>query len=160
MKVFATNILWDIDNIDLEETPMDLPDKVEIPIDFIEKYGSDAIADYLSDKYNYCVYSFSLENEDNTFLYLVYFQYANDDSTWETGHEGLIESEIDLYDIPKNMIREDYRIKEILEKEGCTDIVLNRISSLDGYCNMLSYLEDVIYLSEEDFKEIEEEKER
>ena len=98
--------------------------------------------------------------EDNTFLYLVYFQYANDDSTWETGHEGLIESEIDLYDIPKKMIRKDYRMKEILEKEGCTDIVLNRITSIDGYCNMLSYLEDVIYLSEEDFKEIEEEKER
>jgi len=45
MKIYATDIMWDVDNIDLEEIPMDLPTEVEIPFDVIGNYGVESISD-------------------------------------------------------------------------------------------------------------------
>ena len=53
-KRIATNIEWDTDGEDVV-----LPSEVEIP-DNIEE---DAIADYLSDEYGFCVFGFGIEKE-------------------------------------------------------------------------------------------------
>ena len=52
MKV--VNIAWDTDGEDIDT----LPTEVEIP-----EMPEDEIADYLSDNFGFCVFSFSLENE-------------------------------------------------------------------------------------------------
>lgn len=52
MKIKAVEIHWDTDG----ET-VDLPTKVEIPLEVIEE----VVADYLSDKYGWCVAGYALK---------------------------------------------------------------------------------------------------
>jgi hypothetical protein len=58
--IYATNIQWDTDG-----EPHDLPECVSIPDYVMEEYGEDdgSIADYLSDNYGFCVFSFVLETD-------------------------------------------------------------------------------------------------
>ena len=53
LKTYAVDIKWDTDGEDIEG----LPERVSIPL-FID---DDEIADYLSDKYGYCVFGFNIE---------------------------------------------------------------------------------------------------
>jgi hypothetical protein len=58
---FATNIMWDtesLNGIEYESVEDNLPTRVEIPSD-VE--SDDEIADYLSDKFGYCVIAFDIE---------------------------------------------------------------------------------------------------
>jgi hypothetical protein len=54
-RAYAVDIVWDTDGED--EDDLGLPSRVEIP--FFE--DDDEIADYLSDKYGYCVFGFNIE---------------------------------------------------------------------------------------------------
>ena len=51
----AINIQWDTD-----DQVVDLPKEVEIP----EGYSEDEVADYLSDEYGYCVFSFDIDDDE------------------------------------------------------------------------------------------------
>ena len=51
----AINIKWDTD-----DQVVDLPIEVEIP----EGYSEDDVADYLSDEYGYCVFSFDIDDDE------------------------------------------------------------------------------------------------
>lgn len=53
MKIKATKIFWSVDNIDLNETPMDLPSEVEIPEKIIFTDSKAEISSYLEDTYKY-----------------------------------------------------------------------------------------------------------
>lgn len=55
----ATFIDWDVDDIDVIEE-LGLPDEVEIPDEVASSEEYDAVADYLSDAYGFCVNSFAL----------------------------------------------------------------------------------------------------
>ena len=59
MKRKATNIMWDYDDEEYNGTAqwLGLPDHVDIPDDVED----DDIADYLSDKYEFCVFGFNIE---------------------------------------------------------------------------------------------------
>ena len=52
-RAYAVNIKWDTDGEDIEY----LPERVSIPF-FMD---DDEIADYLSDKYGFCVFGFDIE---------------------------------------------------------------------------------------------------
>lgn len=52
-RAYAVNIKWDTDGEDIEY----LPERVSIPF-FMD---NDEIADYLSDKYGFCVFGFDIE---------------------------------------------------------------------------------------------------
>ena len=52
-RAYAVNIKWDTDGEDIEY----LPERVSIPF-FMD---DDEIADYLSDKYGFCVLGFDIE---------------------------------------------------------------------------------------------------
>lgn len=52
-RAYAVNIKWDTDGEDIEY----LPERVSIPL-FMD---DDEIADYLSDKYGFCVFRFDIE---------------------------------------------------------------------------------------------------
>ena len=52
-RSYAVNIKWDTDGEDIEY----LPERVSIPF-FMD---DDEIADYLSDKYGFCVFGFDIE---------------------------------------------------------------------------------------------------
>jgi len=52
-RAYAVNIKWDTDGEDIEY----LPERVSIPC-FID---DDEIADYLSDKYGFCVFGFDIK---------------------------------------------------------------------------------------------------
>ena len=52
-RAYAVNINWDTDGEDIEY----LPERVSIPF-FMD---DDEIADYLSDKYGFCVFGFDIE---------------------------------------------------------------------------------------------------
>lgn len=52
-RAYAVNIEWDTDGEDIEY----LPERVSIPL-FMD---DDEIADYLSDKYGFCVFRFDIE---------------------------------------------------------------------------------------------------
>ena len=54
----AINIIWDIYDEENENIDIDLPNEVEIPND-IAKLDID-IGDWLSDKYGFCNYGFSI----------------------------------------------------------------------------------------------------
>ena len=51
----AINIKWDTDN-----EVIDLPTEVNIP----EGYDEDEVADYLSDEYGFCVFSFDIDDDE------------------------------------------------------------------------------------------------
>lgn len=59
----AINIKWDTD-----DQVVDLPSEVEIP----EGYFEDDIADYLSDEYGWCVFSFELDTDSDKKRYEIY----------------------------------------------------------------------------------------
>lgn len=61
MKIKATKISWSIDNIDLNETPMDLPYEVEIPERFVFTDSKKEISSYLEDTYKYRPKDFEIE---------------------------------------------------------------------------------------------------
>lgn len=52
-RAYAVDIKWDTDGEDIEY----LPERVSIPF-FMD---DDEIADYLSDKYGFCVFRFNIE---------------------------------------------------------------------------------------------------
>lgn len=60
MKLKVIKISWSIDNINLNETPMDLPSEVEIPEKFIFT-GKKEISSYLEDTYRYHPKNFEIE---------------------------------------------------------------------------------------------------
>ena len=53
----AINILWDTDEGDGYEQFYGLPDHVDIP----ENIDEEDIADYLSDTYGFCIFSFDIQ---------------------------------------------------------------------------------------------------
>ena len=55
----AINIQWDTD-----DQVVDLPTEVEIP----ESYSEEEVADYLSDKYGYCVFNFEIDKKMKNFI--------------------------------------------------------------------------------------------
>ena len=55
----AINIIWDIYDEENGNIDIDLPNEVEIPND-IAKLDDDEISDWLSDKYGFCHYGFSI----------------------------------------------------------------------------------------------------
>ena len=59
MKRRATNIMWDYDEEEFGGTAqwLALPDHVDIP----DEIEDEDIADYLSDKYEFCVFGFDVE---------------------------------------------------------------------------------------------------
>lgn len=65
MNVFVYNIDWDTDGEDIES--LDLPTEIELSdlpdyvADDINDGYSDALADYLSDTYYYCLYGFDFD---------------------------------------------------------------------------------------------------
>ena len=64
MKLIVSNITWDTDG-----EAVNLPEKVIIdnPTDEMLEDAdgyADAICDYLSDKYGWCVFNFSVDKED------------------------------------------------------------------------------------------------
>lgn len=58
MKRRATDILWDYDDEEFGGTAqwLGLPDHVDIP----DEIEDEDIADYLSDKYEFCVFGFEI----------------------------------------------------------------------------------------------------
>ena len=159
MKIYATNIMWDVDD------NMDgiLPTEVEIPFDLIDNYGVESIADWLSEKYEMCHQGFNLVDKDNTFLYLVDFKYIGDTSSFsanipdQIGFQCLLESEVELKDIPIYKIKEDYRIQEYMDQNDCETISLTEITSLEEYFDLMSELE-YIYFQKSDIEFEQEEK--
>ena len=55
----AVNILWDVD----EEVIDKLPTEVNFPDELFDGGYDDAVADYLSDKYGFCVLGFVIEEQ-------------------------------------------------------------------------------------------------
>lgn len=53
MKIKAIKISWSIDNINLNETPMNLFSEVEIPKRFVFTDSKKEISSYLEDTYKY-----------------------------------------------------------------------------------------------------------
>lgn len=56
LKKYATNIIWDTDDEDIEDY-FDLPSRVEIP----KEVDVEDIADYLSDEFSFCVKRFDMD---------------------------------------------------------------------------------------------------
>ena len=61
MKIKAIKISWSVDNIDLNETPIDLPFEVEIPERFVFTDSKKEISSYLEDTYKYRLKDFEIE---------------------------------------------------------------------------------------------------
>ena len=78
MKIFASNIKWDIDGD--AAVFEQLPQEIEIP-DNVYKAGEDAISDYISNETGFCHGGFELNFEKDTKLYLVNFLCISDCST-------------------------------------------------------------------------------
>lgn len=58
----ATNILWDIDNEEEYDEPIDLPTEIEIPSSLTDE---EEISDYLSATTGFCHKGFILENDND-----------------------------------------------------------------------------------------------
>lgn len=61
MKIKAIKTSWSIDNINLNETPMNLFSEVEIPERFVFTDSKKEISSYLEDTYKYRPKNFEIE---------------------------------------------------------------------------------------------------
>lgn len=162
MNIVATDIVYDIDSEDNVIDELALPSEMNIPFSvFVE--GLDSVTDYISDETGFCICEFNLEDKSDTYVYVVDFLYVSDKSSLSanipdtSGCQCIVESDIDLEEIPISKLKENYQIQEILEANDCESITLIREDNLNEISLLLN---DIYYLviNKEDL-DLDEEKE-
>lgn len=121
MDIYASHIKWDTDNN--AEALSYLPKEIKIPNNIAEE-GLDGIGDYLSNETGFLHAGYSLENRDNTKLYLLHFS---------SDIKRIIEvdNNIDLFDYEDNLCDID-EVQKICKEYDC-DVYIEKEIPLSDY---------------------------